>query len=133
MTLLPLVVVNKNPSDSTLLILHLLSLIIYFFVFEKDKQYQQNTWCMQNGEKGATERKRAKDVTKGHRMSDKTLLDLFVFLSSSDESHLLWLTAMEVDIKEDHSRDKCLFLYNEQAAGLVEKRNQEVDKICKNV
>lgn len=70
--------------------------------------------------KESEKEKRAKDVTKGHRMSDKTLLDLFVFLSFSDESHLLWLTATEEYIKEDNSRDKCLFLCKEQAAGLVE-------------
>lgn len=44
-----------------------------------------------------------------HRMSDKTLLDLFVLLGFSDESHLLWLTAREVHIKEEPSTDKCLF------------------------
>lgn len=50
-------------------------------------------------------------------MSDKTLLDLFVLLGFSDESHLLWLTAMEVHIKEKPSTDKCLFLSNEREAG----------------
>lgn len=54
-------------------------------------------------------------------MSDKTLLDLFVLLGFSDESHLLWLTAREAHIKEEPSTDKCLFLYNEREAGpLVE-------------
>lgn len=50
-------------------------------------------------------------------MSDKTLLDLFVLLGFSDESHLLWLTAVEVHIKERPSADKCLFLSNERGAG----------------
>lgn len=50
-------------------------------------------------------------------MSDKTLLDLFVLLGFSDESHLLWLTAREVHIKERPGTDKCLFLYNEREAG----------------
>lgn len=54
-------------------------------------------------------------------MSDKTLLDLFVLLGFSDESHLLWLTAREAHIKEEPGADKCLFLYNEREAGpLVE-------------
>lgn len=54
-------------------------------------------------------------------MSDKTLLDLFVLLGFSHESHLLRLTAVEVHIKEEPGTDKCLFLYNEQDAGpLVE-------------
>lgn len=44
-----------------------------------------------------------------HRVSDKTLLDLFVLLGFSDESHLLRLTAREVHIKEEPSTDKCLF------------------------
>lgn len=57
------------------------------------------------------------DVTKGHRLNDKTLLDLFVLLGFSDESHLLWPTAREVHIKEERAADKCLFLYNERKAG----------------
>lgn len=45
-----------------------------------------------------------------HTASDKTLLGLFVFLSISDESHLFWLTAMDVHIKERTGADKRLFL-----------------------
>lgn len=67
---------------------------------------------------------RGEDVTEGHRVSDKTLLDLFVLLGFSDESHLLRLTAVEVHIKEKPSTDKCLFLSNEREAGpLVETMN----------
>lgn len=52
---------------------------------------------------------------------DKTLLDLFVLLNSSDESHLLWPTAREAYIKEEPDADKSLFLHDEQNAGpLVE-------------
>lgn len=68
------------------------------------------------------------DVTEGHRVSDKTLLDLFVLLGFSDESHLLWLTAVEVHIKEKPSTDKCLSLSNEREAGpLVETLNLNRD------
>jgi len=55
-------------------------------------------------------------------VSDKTLLDLFVLLGFSDESHLLRLTAREVHIKEEPSADKCIFLYNEQEAGPLDKK-----------
>lgn len=53
-------------------------------------------------------------------MSDKTLLGLFVFLSISDESHLFWLTAMEVHIKERTGTNVSLFFFftpNEQDVG----------------
>lgn len=65
------------------------------------------------------------DVTEGHGVSDKTLLDLFVLLGFSDESHLLWLTAVEVHIKEKPSTDKCLFLSNEREAGEPEQMHRQ--------
>lgn len=60
------------------------------------------------------EKEHIRKKRRGHRMSDKTLLDLFVLLDFSDESHLLWLTARGAHIKQEHSRDKRLFLHNEQ-------------------
>lgn len=49
-------------------------------------------------------------------VSDKTLLNVFVLLSSSDESHLLWLTEKEDHIKEWPHTDKrlSLFIMNEK-------------------
>lgn len=67
------------------------------------------------------------NVTEGHRVSDKTLLDLFVLLGFLDESHLLWLTAREEHIKEEPSTDKCLFLYNEQYAVFLWKFLSQTD------
>lgn len=73
----------------------------------------------QHKEREHTGEKKRRGVTKGHTVSDKTLLDLFVLLGSSDESHLLWLTEWGVHIKAEPWKRQMSLFYNEQEAGTL--------------